>query len=220
MKNPITAISERRAEKKKIEQIREERKGEREQKRLERIKKKTTEEALKTLTTAQKNAEAKFDEAMDNDDHGSAKVYANQVKLYENSINQANAVDREAEQIMSIAIANAHIAKILDTTTQFTEELKKTLANILPPEKLDALVAKFEMNREDIREAAKVSEEIITDAVSISPKDEITDEELKAMKERYKARKAAKEGGVKAVEGADKEIADMLGSLGNPVGSS
>jgi len=216
MKNPITYLKEKQEEKKRLEQRQADRKRKRAEKELDE-KYKTTE---KRLTTSLKTAETNFEKAMDAEDHVSARQHANELKSCEINIKKNDALKRQADRTRRLVESNIVSAETLGNLKEMTDLMKVMAGDHISATELDKMRDALERNIEDIETYARESEEIIAELASIPTEEEVSDEELKAMKERYKASKAAKEGGVRAVEGADKEIADMLSSLGGPSGNA
>lgn len=216
MKNPITHLKEKQEEKKIAEKCDAERKRKRAGKQLNA----KFAESEKRLNTCLKKAETDFVEAMDADDQGLAKIHANSIKSYENDLKRLKGLKRESERARNIVETQEVAIETLQGLKELTDLTEICVGGQVSLTDLDKLRASIERKLDNITRYAEESEEFIGEMVAISAEDEITDDELKAMKERYKASKAAKEGGVKAVEGVDKEIADMLSSLGNPIGSS
>jgi SPX domain protein involved in polyphosphate accumulation len=215
MKNPITYLKEKQEEKKMVEKCEAERKRKRAGKQLNA----KFVESEKRLNTCLKKAEADFVEAMDAEDHGLAKIHANSIKSYENDLKRLKGLKRESERARNIVETQGVAIETLQGLKELTDLTEISVGGQVSLTDLDKLRASIERKLDNITRYAEESEEFIGEMVAISAEDEITDDELKAMKERYLASKVAKEGGIKATEGADKEITDMLSSLGSPVGS-
>ena len=216
MKSPITYLKEKQEEKKRLEQRQADRKRKRAEKELDE-KYKATE---KRLNTSLKTAETDFEKSMDTEDHVSARQHANEIKSCEINIKKNDALKRQADRTRRLVESNIVSAETLGNLKEMTDLMKIMAGDHISATELDKMRDALERNIEDIETYARESEEIIAELASIPTEEEVSEEELKAMKERYKANKAAKEGSIKAAEGADKEIADMLSSLGNPAGSA
>ena len=208
--NPITYLKEKQKEKERLER----RKAERERNRAEKDLNEKHNATEKKLRSSLDKAETKFIEAMDSEDHVSAKQHATEMKSCENNLKKNDALKRQAERAKRLFETNALAAETLQDLEKMTGLMKTIAGGRISVTDLDKLRDSLEQNTEDFEMYAKESEEIIADLASIPNEDEVTEEELKAMEERYKASKAAKEGSIKEPEGGDKEIADMLNSLG------
>lgn len=216
--NPITYFKEKQKEKERLAR----RKAERERNRAEKELNEKHNATEKKLRSSLETAEAKFIGAMDSEDHVSAKQHATEMKSCENNLKKNDALKRQAERAKRLFETNALAAETLQELEKMTGLMKTIAGGRISVADLDKLRDSLEQNTEDFEMYAKESEEIIADLASIPNEDEVTDEELKAMKERYNASKAARAGSIKAPEDtdADKEIDDLLSALGGNAGSA
>jgi len=198
----------------------EQRQADRMRKRAEKDLDDKHKAAGKRLNTSLKTAEVNFEKAMDTEDHVSARQHANEIKSCEINIKKNDALKRQAERTVRLVESNIVSAETLRNMKEMTDLVKVMAGDHISVPQLDKLRVDLERNIGDIESYARESEDIISELASFTTEEEVSEEELKSMKERYKASKAAKEVGLKATEGTDKEIADMLSSLGSTSGSA